>query len=114
MEKARSIIISGLPFEPGTIATVLRPELSGLRTRATEQVSTSGVLPAGAERVLLDRELRAIMREITWIGYKMAKFLRRRSWNALHMPAFKQNPRFRTAPFYHMPAMHLAGWAHWA
>ena len=109
VENARSIIVIGLPFEPGTVATVLRPELAGLRARATEQVGTGGVQPFGAERYFLDEELGVLIRELTHVGYKMAKFLRRRGWNALYLPAGKQNPRFRTAPFYHMPAMHLAG-----
>ena len=109
VENARSIIIVGLPYEPGTVATVLRPELSGLRARAAEQVSTSGVQPVGAERYFLTEENQVLGHELTWIGYKMAKFLRRRGWNALYLPSGKQDPRFRTAPFYHMPAMHLAG-----
>ena len=48
IEDARSIVVIGLPFEPGTVATVLNPELSGLRTKAADQVGTSGTQPVGA------------------------------------------------------------------
>jgi epoxyqueuosine reductase QueG len=106
---ARSVIVIGLPFEPGTIATVLRPELSGLRGRAVDQVGASGVQPVGAERFFLDEENQVINRELTWMAYKMAKFVRHLGWTSLHLPPSKQNSRFRTAPFYHMPAMYLAG-----
>ncbi|HUW09665.1 MAG TPA: hypothetical protein VM537_08025 [Anaerolineae bacterium] len=33
VEGAQSVIIIGLPFEPGTVATVLHPELAGLRAK---------------------------------------------------------------------------------
>lgn len=106
---ARSVVIIGLPFEPGTMATVLRPELSGLRAQAADGVTTSGVQPAGAERFFLAEENGVIAHELTWMGYRIARFLRHRGWAALHLPPGKQNSRFRTAPFYHMPAMYLAG-----
>ncbi len=109
VEDARSVIVVGLPFEPGTIATVLRPELAGLRTRAADQVATSNVHPAGAERFFLSEENGLLSRELQLIGYRIAKYLRHHGWTALHLPPSKQNDRFRTAPFYHMPAMYLAG-----
>ena len=109
VENARSVIVIGLPFEPGTVATVLRPQLSGLRRRAADQVATTGVQPVGAERFFLGEENALLNRELTWIGYRMSKFLRHEGWNAFYVPAAKQNARFRTAPFYHMPAMYLAG-----
>lgn len=115
VENARSIIVIGLPFEPGTIATVLRPELSGLRMKATERIASTEqatgttVRPAGAERYFLAEENDIIRRELSLMGYKIAKYLRHQGWNALHLPPGKQDARFRTAPFYHMPAMYLAG-----
>ena len=109
VEGAGSIIVIGMPFEPGTVATVLRPELSGLRARAADEVATGGVQPQGAERFFLGEEDVTISRELTWIGYNIAKFLRRSGWQALYLPVAKQDARFRTAPFYHMPAMYLAG-----
>ena len=109
VEGAQSIIIIGLPFEPGTIATVLRPELANLRTKATDQVGARGVQPVGAERYFLGEENAAIKHELTWMGYRIARHLRHLGYHALHLPPSKQNDRFRTAPFYHMPAMYLAG-----
>jgi epoxyqueuosine reductase QueG len=106
---AQSVIVFGLPFEPGTMATVLSPELAGLDAKAADNIGSAGVQPAGAERFFLAEENDAITRELTWIGYRLAKYLRRQGFAALHLPASKQNTRFRTAPFYHMPAMYLAG-----
>ena len=109
VEGAQSVIIIGLPFEPGTVATVLHPELAGLRAKATEQVGARGVQPAGAERYFLGEENAVIKHELTWMAYRIARHLRHLGYHALHLPPSKQNDRFRTAPFYHMPAMYLAG-----
>ncbi len=109
VDGAKSVIVIGLPFEPGTAATVLRPELAGLRSRAADNVAASGVQPAGAERFFLGEENGILVRELQLIGYKLAKFLRKKGFATLHLPPSKQNDRFRTAPFYHMPAMYLAG-----
>lgn len=106
---ARSVIIIGMPFEPGTVATVLSPELAGLRRKADQEVSTSGVQPKGAERYFLSEEAGIIARELSLIAYRLAKRLRHSGYTALHLPPSKQDDRFRTAPFYHMPAMYLAG-----
>ncbi len=109
IENAASVIIIGLPFEPGTIATVLCPDLSGLRDKATEQVSSSASVPQGAERYFLSEENDLIERELALMGYKITKYLRKRGYKSLCLPVCKQDDRFRTAPFYHMPAMYLAG-----
>ena len=109
IKDARSIIVIGLPYEPGTVNTVLHPELANLRTKAADQVASSTVRPVGAERYFLAEENAAIAREITWMGYKIARWLRQQGHNVIHLPPAKQNDRFRTAPFYHMPAMYLAG-----
>jgi epoxyqueuosine reductase QueG len=63
----------------------------------------------GAERFFLGEEDATISRELSLIAYKMAKFLRHSGWQSFYLPVAKQNDRFRTAPFYHMPAMYLAG-----
>ena len=109
LDGAKSVIVIGMPFEPGTVATVLRPELAGLRQRAADDVGTSGVQPAGAERFFLGEEDAMLTRELTQMGYRISKYLRQAGWHALYLPVAKQNARFRTAPFYHMPAMYLAG-----
>ena len=109
IDGAKAVIVIGMPFEPSTVATVLRPELSGLRARGDDEVSKTGAKPVGAERFFLGVENGILNNEISWVAYKMAKMLRRSGWSALHIPAAKQNGRFRTAPFYHTPAMYLAG-----
>ena len=109
VEGARSVIVIGLPFEPGTMATVLRPELANLRSYATEEVSQGGAQPVGAERFFLGEENRILNEELALMGYRMARHLRHLGYSALHLPPGKQSARFRTAPFYHMPAMYLAG-----
>jgi epoxyqueuosine reductase QueG len=109
VKDAQSVIIIGMPFEPGTTATVLRPELAGLRAQASDAITTSNVQPAGAERFFLGPENEILARELAAMGYKIAKFLRHQGWTALHLPPAAQDRRFRTAPFYHMPAMYLAG-----
>ena len=109
LEGARSIVVIGLPFEPGTVATVLSPELAGLRAKATESVAANAARPVGAERFFLGEENAVIKHELTLMGYKMAKHLRHGGWRAFYFPPSNQNARFRTAPFYHMPAMYLAG-----
>jgi len=109
IDGAQSVIIIGLPFEPGTVSTVLRPELAGLKSKAADDVGVSNVNPAGAERFFLGEETGIIARELSLAGYRIAKHLRKQGYTALHLPPGKQNSRFRTAPFYHMPAMYLAG-----
>jgi epoxyqueuosine reductase QueG len=109
VEGSQSVIIIGLPYEPGTVATVLRPELAGLRAQASDQVSTPNVQPVGAERFFLGEENSILARELALMGYKISKYLRHQGWTALHLPPGAQDNRFRTAPFYHMPAMYLAG-----
>ena len=109
VEGARSVIVIGLPFEPGTLSTVLSPEQSGLRVKASDEFTAGGVQPQGAEQFFPGEEHGMLNRELSWMEYRIAKFLRRRGWKALYLPVTKQDTRFRTAPFSHMPAMYLAG-----
>ena len=51
------MVVIGLPFEPGTIATVLRPEPAGLRARTADAVTAGKVQPAAEENGILSREL---------------------------------------------------------
>ena len=117
VQNARSVVVVGLPFEPGTVDTVLRPELAsaGLRSRSDDPVGEFAPPGAGkgggsaARRWFLGPENAVLVRELEWISYRIAKHLRREGWRSLHIPPSKQNGTFRTTPFYHMPAMYLAG-----
>jgi len=76
LENALSIVIIDLPFEPGTMATVLRPELAGLRVDAADQILVTPVHAVGAERFFLEEENEIINHELPLMGYKIAKYLR--------------------------------------
>lgn len=104
---AKSVIVLGLAFSRGTMDTVLRPELANLRRRASEEVVTRAQ-PVGAERFFLAEENAVLSRELQLIAYRLARRLESQGQRALVLPN-KQDPRFRTAPFYFMPAMYLAG-----
>ena len=80
LDGAQSIIVIGYPFEPGTVATVLRPELAGLKGRAADEVGTSGVQPVGAERFFLGEEDAMLSRELSHSSYLIAKYLRLKGW----------------------------------
>ncbi len=92
VEGAQSIIIFGLSFEPGTVATVLKPELAGLKRKATDDVASSNVHPVGAERYFLGEESDLLRREAQHIGYKVAKRLRHLGYTALHLPPQSSRP----------------------
>ena len=109
VKDAKSVIVFGLPFEPGTITSVLNPGLAGLKRKAAEGVTASNAQPIGAERYFLEEENAMLSREVQLIGYQVAKRLRNLGYLAFYLPPSKQDTRFRTAPFYHTPAMYLAG-----
>jgi hypothetical protein len=68
VEGARPVVVIGLPFQPGTVATVLRPDLAGLRARATDGVAAPGALPAGPERFFASEENAVLSRELAPMG----------------------------------------------
>ena len=105
---AKSIIIVGMTFLKGTLDSVLRPELSGLRTRASENVA-GRVRPQGAERYFMGEENRLLVTETEWIGYRLARELERVGQQAFYLAPGKQDGRSRTAVFYITPALYLAG-----
>jgi len=109
VRNAQSVVIIGLPYEPGTLATALDPELAGLRVRAAEQMGVDGAQPKGAENWYLVEERTMIYHELTVAAYKVSKYLRQGGFSSVYFPPAKHDDRFRTAPFYHMPAMYLAG-----
>jgi epoxyqueuosine reductase QueG len=105
---AESIVVIGMAFLRGTMDTVLRPELSGLRSKAADGV-TGGVRPQGAERYFLNEENRLLMQKTEWIGYQLTKQLEQLGHRAFYFAAYKQDRRYRTALFYMTPALYLAG-----
>ena len=105
---AKSIVVIGMAFLKGTMNTVLRPELSGLKSKADETV-TGGVRPQGAERYFLGEENRLLLHETEWIGYQLIRRLERAGHRAFYFAAYKQDSRRRTALFYMTPALYLAG-----
>ena len=106
--EARSVIIVGLPFTVDTYDSVIRPDLTGLHRRPAEEVTGKGSI-TGAERYFLTEEMAILDREIRWIAYRLAVKLQADGHRAFHLPPGKADPRWLTAPFYHMPAMYLAG-----
>lgn len=78
-----------------------------MKTRMLLAVWAMGVIVscARAARYFLSEENGLIIEQLRLMGYKIAKRLRHMGFNALHLPPCKQNARFRTAPFYHTPAM---------
>ena len=76
MPQPRSVVVIGLPHESGTVATVLCPELSGLRSQAEDQVAASGVQPVGAERFFPGDDDTLLSRELSRMAYKLVEFLR--------------------------------------
>jgi epoxyqueuosine reductase QueG len=106
---AKSVIVLGLPFSQGVMATVARPELSGLQQRASKAVTNVVGRVQGAERFFSGVENNMLDHELTLMAYKLARSIERRGFQAMYLPPSKGDNRFRTAPFYHMPAMYLAG-----
>jgi len=105
---AKSIVVIGMAFLRATMSTVLRPELSGLKSKAAESV-TGGVRPLGAERYFLGEENGLLTQETEWIGYQLTRRLEREGHRAFYFAAYKQDRRYRTALFYMTPALYLAG-----
>jgi epoxyqueuosine reductase QueG len=106
---AQSVIVLGLPFTVDTYASVIRPELTSLHRRAAEEVTSKGSSIQGAERYFLTEEMAILDREVRWVAYRLARKLEGDGYKAFHLPPGKADPRWLTAPFYHMPAMYLAG-----
>ena len=90
VENAKSIIVIGLPFEPGTIKTVLKPDLAALKSNASDKVTDDSSTAVGAEGYFLSEERDIMGRELALMAYKIAKFLRKNKWNAFHLPVGKQ------------------------
>lgn len=111
---AKSVVIIGMPFTIELYATVVKPELAEIFRSGADDAARTGKdiakPPAGAERFYIEDENTILTHEVGLIGYKITWKLHREGYQAFYFPApFKQEPRFRTAPFYFTPAMYLAG-----
>lgn len=106
---AKSVIVIGLPRSRSVMATVAKPELSGLQERASDALTNVVGRVQGAERFFVGAEQDMLDHELKFMAYKLARFIERKGFRAMYLPPAKQDRRFLTAPFYHMPAMYLAG-----
>ena len=105
---AKSIILVGMAFNKGTLATVVNPEAAGLKRKSDDNVTNKGRI-AGVERYFSGEENALLDGEVRLIAYKIARKLEREGNMAIHLPPGKQDQRWFTPPFYHLPAAYLAG-----
>ena len=113
VENARSVIIIGLPFSREVMDTVAKPWLAEKhRTGASEAgagAESAQRPPAGAERYYFGPENTMLIHEVSMMGYRLARRLHQEGHQAFYFPNVEIEPRFKTAPFYFMPAMYLGG-----
>jgi epoxyqueuosine reductase QueG len=113
VDGARSVIIIGLPFSREIMDTVAKPWLAEVHRSGADRVALSEPQaqrpPAGAERYYLGPENEMLVHETSLIGYRLARRLRGNGHRAFYFPSVQTEPRFKTAPFYYMPAMYAAG-----
>lgn len=110
---ARSVIIVGLPFSRTIMDTVAAPVLADIYQSGAERTAGDGrhadSPPAGAERFYHGPENEMLTHELSLIAYKLSKKLTNDGHRSFYLPDTKTEPRFKTAPFYFMPAMYVAG-----
>lgn len=106
---ARSVIVIGLPRSRGVMATVLQLSGPGSQERASDALTNVEERVRGAERFFVGAEQDMLDNEVKFMAYKLANFIERKGFRAVYLPPARQDKRFLTAPFYHMPAMCLAG-----
>ncbi len=113
VDGARSVIIVGLPFNQEIMATVAMPWLAEIHRRGSDDAAMDqrGAQrpPAGAERYYLGPENVMLTHEVSMIAYRLARRLHQEGHQAFYFPNVLTEPRFKTAPFYFMPAMYVAG-----
>ena len=105
---AKSVIVIGMAFNKGTLATVVDPGAAGLKRKAADDVTNKGRV-AGVERYFSGEENDLLNREVSLISYKIARRLEQAGSAAIHLPPGKQDPRWFAPPFCHLPAAYLAG-----
>ena len=113
VDGAKSVIVVGLPFSREIMDTVAEPGLaeihqSGAELAAMDSLGSSRP-PAGAERYYLGSEDIMLTHEVSMIAYRLARKLHRDGHRAFYVPEVETEPRFKTAPFYFLPAMYVAG-----
>ncbi|MCL5027057.1 MAG: hypothetical protein M1531_11300 [Chloroflexi bacterium] len=110
---ARSVVVVGMPFSREISATVARPEMAEIFRKPSEDAAggeaSASRPPAGAERYYFGEENSMLSHEVALIGYKVAWKLHREGYSAFYFPNVKTEQRFKTVPFYYMPAMYEAG-----
>ena len=110
---AKSIIIIGMPQSPELWATVARPQLAAISRKASDEASYGGQgakrTPMGAERFFINTEQTMLTNELLKMAYRISWKLHREGYKAFYFHPFKPEPRFKTAAFYFMPVMYLAG-----
>lgn len=111
---AKSVVVIGMPNHPEIYATVAKPELAEVVRRGSDYAGRSekdmGKPIPGLEDYYTGDEIDILTHEVGLMGYKIAWKLQREGYQSFYFPApFKQERRFRTAPFYFTPAMYLAG-----
>ena len=113
MEGARSVIIVGLPFTREIMDTVATPWLAEVHRKGADDAAMDSRSaqrpPAGAERYYLGPENEMLTHEVSMIGYRLARKLRKDGHRAFYFPNVVTEPRFKTAPFYFLPTMYAAG-----
>ena len=113
VDVARSVIVVGLPFSREIMDTVAKPWLAEVHRKGAEDAALEphGVErpPAGAERYYFGPENKMLAHEVSMIGYRLARKLHQQGHRAFYLPEVETEPRFKTAPFYVMPAMYTAG-----
>jgi len=113
VDGARSVVIVGLPYSREIMDTVAKPWLAEVhRTGADDAAldARSAQRPvAGAERYYLGPENEMLTHEVSMIGYRLARRLRQDGHSAFYFPHVLTEQRFKTAPFYYLPAMYAAG-----
>jgi epoxyqueuosine reductase QueG len=105
---ARSVAAFAMACNRSTMESVLTPELSGLSNKASESFARR-IQPLGAEGFFAGDEFGVLARELSLIAYRLVRRLEKDGHAAFHPTVCKQNDRFRTAPFSHTIAAHLAG-----
>ena len=68
VEDARSVIVMGMPFEPGTVATVLNPDLAGPERRDGRGYQNRAILIDHALSPSQVVDLTSLLDASVWVG----------------------------------------------